>query len=239
MPGPLVAIPTYHLAWGRITDWSRGGYALPEPYVDAVRRAGGRPVLVPAPDPGGVGAVLDMCDALLLAGGGDVEPSRAGGSAHPAVYGVDAERDELELGLVAAAARAGVPTLAICRGFQVANVAFGGTLLPHLPDVDGLRPHGTPVGGKSVYHDVKVAAGSALEAVGGAEIRDCVSHHHQGVDRVGDGLVAVAWSDDGLVEGLERDGGEGFFVAVQWHPEMSAHTDPVQQRLFDALVAAA
>jgi len=236
MPGPLVAVPTYHLARGRITDWSSGGYALPQPYVDALRRAGGRPVLVPAPDPGGAGAVLDMCDAVLLAGGGDLAPT---GPAHPEVYGVDTDRDDLELALVAAAVRAGVPTLAICRGFQVANVAFGGTLLPHLPDVDGLRPHGTPVGGQSVVHDVKVASGSALETVCGNEVRNCVSHHHQGVDRVGEGLVPVAWSDDGLIEALERDGGEGFFVAVQWHPEMSAGTDPVQQALFDALVSSA
>jgi putative glutamine amidotransferase len=86
---------------------------------------------------------------------------------------------------------------------------------------------------------VKVAGGSLLEDVCGPVVRDCVSHHHQGVDRVGGGLVPVAWSDDGLVEALEPEGASGFWVAVQWHPEMSAGEDPVQQRLFDALVAAA
>jgi putative glutamine amidotransferase len=242
---PVIAIPTYHLPVGRVSDWARAGYALPAPYVDAVRRAGGRPVLIPAPFDG----VPDVCDALVLAGGGDIEPARYGDAAgaHPAVYGVDPARDELELALAVEAVAAGVPTLAICRGFQVVNVAFGGTLLPHLPDVDGLRAHGTPVLGDSVRHDVKVAGSSMLERLCGSDVRGCVSHHHQGADRVGHGLVPVAWADDGLVEALElapdAGGGAGgagpFFVAVQWHPEMSAATDPVQQGLFNALVEAA
>jgi gamma-glutamyl-gamma-aminobutyrate hydrolase PuuD len=242
---PLVAIPAYHLADGRVGGWVRAGYGLPEGYVHALRRAGARPVLLPPPDPDEADAVLADFDAVVLAGGGDVDPSRYSAEAHPSMYGVDLDRDALELGLALAAARLALPTLAVCRGFQVVNVAFGGTLLQHLPDVEGLVPHGSPVGGTSARHDVKVAGGSRLEAVCGSSIRDCTSHHHQGVDRVGRGLVPVAWTDDGLVEALElepeSDSEErpGFYIAVQWHPEMTADTDPAQQALFDALVAAA
>ena len=238
VPRPLVAIPAYHLANGRVRGWVRGGFGLPETYVDALRRAGARPVIVPAPDPEGVADLLAPFDAVVLAGGGDVEPSRYGGLAHPSVYGVDTDRDELEVALAVETVGAGVPTLAVCRGLQVANVAFGGTLHAHLPEVDGTLGHGSPVGGTSATHDVKVAGGSRLADVCGDVVRDCVSHHHQGVDRVGDGLAPVAWSADGLVEALEPESPTSFWLAVQWHPEMSAADDPVQQRLFDALVAA-
>jgi putative glutamine amidotransferase len=239
VPGPLVAIPTYHLVEGRVRGWVTGGFGLPERYVAALRRAGARPVLLPAPDDDDVADLLAPFDAVVLAGGGDVDPARYGGVHHPGVYGVDTDRDALELALARGTVALGVPTLAICRGMQVATVAFGGTLHPHLPDLDGLRAHGSPVGGTSAAHDVKVEGGSRLESVCGGVVRDCVSHHHQGVDRVGDGLVPVAWTDDGLVEALEPLDGPGFYVAVQWHPEMSAATDLVQQALFDALVAAA
>lgn len=239
MPRPLVAIPTYHLVEGRVRGWVSGGFGLPERYVQAVRRAGGAPVLVPAGGGDSAEELLDPFDAVVLAGGGDVEPGRYGGVHHPGVYGVDTDRDALEVEVARWAAAEGMPTLAICRGMQVANVAFGGTLIAHIPDVEGLRAHGSPVGGMSAVHDVKVAGGSRLEAVCGPVVRDCVSHHHQGVERVGDGLAATAWTDDGLVEALEPDDGPGFFVAVQWHPEMTAAADLHQQALFDALVAAA
>ncbi|HEV7887181.1 MAG TPA: gamma-glutamyl-gamma-aminobutyrate hydrolase family protein [Acidimicrobiales bacterium] len=236
---PLVAIPTYHLVEGRVQGWVSGGFGLPERYVHALRRAGARPVLLPGPDPGDAADVLAPFDAVVLAGGGDVDPGRYGGEQHPSVYGVDPDRDGLEVDLALATARLGVPTLAVCRGMQVVNVAFGGTLLAHVPDVDGLGAHGSPVGGSSAVHDVKSAGGSRLEAVCGPVVRDCVSHHHQAVDRLGRGLVPVAWTDDGLVEAVEREDPAGaFFIAVQWHPEMTAATDPAQQALFDALVAA-
>lgn len=235
---PLVAIPTYHLADGRVRGWVRGGFGMPEGYVHALRRSGARPVLLPAPDPDDAETLLGQFDALLLAGGGDVEPSRYGETMHPSMYGVDTDRDALEFSLAVGAMELGIPTLAVCRGFQVVNVACGGTLHQHLPDVDGTIAHGSPVAGTSSVHDVKVAGGSMLESVCGSVVRECISHHHQGVDRVGDGLVPTAWSDDGLVEALEPEGAHGYFVAVQWHPEMTADTDHVQQALFDALVTA-
>lgn len=240
MPRPIVVVPTYHLADGRVGGWVQGGFGLPEGYVFALRRAGARPMLLPAPDPDDAADVLAGVDGLVLAGGGDVAPERYGADDHPSMYGIDPDRDALEIGLAGAAARLGVPTLAVCRGFQVVNVAFGGTLHQHLPDVEGMGGHGSPVGGESARHDVKAAGGSRLEAVCGSVVRDCVSHHHQGVDRVGDGLRPVGWTDDGLVEALELDGDDGgFYLAVQWHPEMTAGDEPVQQALFDSLVAAA
>jgi putative glutamine amidotransferase len=122
---------------------------------------------------------------------------------------------------------------------QVANVALGGTLVQHLPDVPGMGEHGVPLGGGTV-HDVRVEAGTQLaKALGGAAAR-ATCHHHQGVDRLGEGLIATAWSDDGLVEGLElADSGDGWLLGVQWHPEMTASEDPAQQALFGALVTEA
>ena len=140
VPAPLVAIPTYHLGTGQVGHW-KGAYALPEPYVAALRAAGARPVLLPASPPAEPEEVLAPFDGLLLAGGGDIEPARYGAGDHPAQDGTDPDRDELELALARAAVRAGLPTLGICRGVQLLNVAFGGTLVQHLPEGDGLVEH--------------------------------------------------------------------------------------------------
>lgn len=115
------------------------------------------------------------------------------------------------------------------------NVAFGGSLIQHLPDDPRYRPHGTPSGADELLHDVEVVPGSRLAAAVAATALSCSSHHHQGVERVGDGLVVTARSADGLPEAIERDG-DGWLLGVQWHPEDTAETDPAQQRLFDSLV---
>jgi len=234
---PLVAIPSYHLIPGRVTYWESGAYAVPDSYVRAVRRAGGRPVLLPVSDDAGYAESLEPFDALLLVGGGDVDPLRYGaGQRHPDVYGVDAERDEMETALLRYADSSELPTLAICRGIQVLNVAFGGTLHQHLPDVPGLEQHRFPEG-QSFIHEVKVAEGTRLAEASGSVALRCLSAHHQGVAQVGEGLLPVGWSEDGLVEALERE--QGWMVAVQWHPEETAEDDPAQQALFEALVAQA
>jgi gamma-glutamyl-gamma-aminobutyrate hydrolase PuuD len=232
MEAPLVAIPAYRLVPGRVQGWSAGAFAVPDSYVHAAQRAGMRPVILTEPesDPAGV---LDLFDALLLLGGGDIDPARYGAEPHAETYGVDRDRDALEIGLIRAAADTGLPTLGICRGAQILNVAFGGTLLQHLPEIAGLGLHGVPGGGQPAMHDVKVSPGSLLSAATGKEVLDCSSHHHQAIDRLGEGLVATGWADDGLVEALEREG--GWMVAVQWHPEDTAPADPSQQALFDAL----
>ena len=234
MTAPLVAIPTYHLGPGKVGNW-QGAYALPEPYVAAMVAAGARVALLPPSQPGAAGELLERFDGLLLAGGGDIEPARYGAGDHPAQYGTDPARDELELELARAAVRLGTPTLGICRGVQLLNVAFGGTLVQHLPDGNGLLEHRNEA--KQAMHDVEVAAGSRLAAALGQGTARCLSHHHQGLGRLGDGFRPVARAPDGLVEGIERD--QGWTVGVLWHPESTAATDPVQQRLLRGFVEAA
>ncbi len=235
MAPALVAVPAYHLPKGRLVSWRTGGFAIPEQYVLALQRAQVTPVLVPSGTQADPGDVLAPFAGLLLAGGGDVDPSRYGAEPHPKTYGVDPERDDTELGLLAAALRAGLPILAICRGMQVVNVACGGTLHQHLPALEGSDVHGDPTASRDVVHAVDVAPGSRVAAaVGHQRLDSCFSHHHQGVERIGSGLVPVAWSDDGLVEALELPPGEPWLVAVQWHPELNAPAVPVQQAIFDA-----
>jgi putative glutamine amidotransferase len=202
--------------------------------VDAVRRAGARATLILPGDDRTPGDLLDRFDGLLLVGGGDVEPGRYGRQAVETIYGVEPDRDAFEIDLLREADRRSMPTLCICRGMQVLNVAFGGTLVQHLPDDDRFMPHGTPSGADELLHDVKLAPGSRIAAAASSEVVTCSSHHHQGVDRLGDGLVATGWSEDGLVEAIERE--SGWMVGPQWHPEDTAERDPAQQGLFDELV---
>ena len=236
---PLVAIVSARLAAGRVRGWKRSAFAVPDAYVAALRRAGARAVMIPPGDDAPGTELLAPFDALLLMGGGDVDPQRYGEEAHPTVYGIERERDDTEFAVLAAATERGLPTLAICRGFQVVNIAFGGTLHQHLPDDDGFLPHGTPVKDESVSHDVKLAPSSRVAKACGDDCVTGTSHHHQGVDRLGDRLVATGWSPDGLIEAVELDDSDAWLVAVQWHPEDTAASDPAQQGLFDALVTQA
>jgi putative glutamine amidotransferase len=245
---PLVAIPTYHLGPGRVGNWE-GAYALPEPYVAAMRAAGARVALLPPGQPGEPEELLAPFDGLLLAGGGDIEPAHYGAAEHPAQYGVDPDRDRLELALARAAVGLALPVLGICRGVQLLNVAFGGTLVQHLED-GGAGHHaenhaenhaGNQVvhrdEAKPAMHGLRVEPGSHLaEALGQVEAEG-LSHHHQGLDRLGEGFRPVAWAPDGLVEGIERD--EGWTVGVLWHPESTAAADPVQHRLLQRFVGVA
>lgn len=207
---------------------------MPATYVEALRRAGALPLLLTCPDDDPEEA-LALVDGLLLMGGGDVEPSRYGAAPDvPGLYGVEPDRDAFEIALLRAAERDRLPTLAICRGAQVMNVAFGGTLHPHLPDVVGVGTHGEPLSGGPVRHDIKLAAERLAARATGAEVVSGSSHHHQGLGRLGEGLVATGWTEDGLVEALELE--TGWMLGVQWHPEETAAADPAQQGLFDALV---
>ncbi len=241
---PLVAVVAYHLADDRVPRWPHGGYGVPGPYLDCLRRAGARTAILSPGETGSPQELLDPFDALLLVGGGDVDPERYAQAPGEHVYGVEEDRDAFEIDLLRAADAIGVPTLCICRGMQVMNVAFGGTLLQHLPVVPGLLEHGVPVQDIQSLHDVRTDPGSRLRATAGVETLTCSSHHHQGVDRVGEGLRATGWSEDGLVEAIEREPGggaddrpfeAGWMVGVQWHPEDTADGDAAQQSLFDAL----
>ncbi len=236
---PLVAIPAYRLGPGRVSGWTDAGHAVPDQYVAALSRAGARPVILAAPDPAPAWEILAPFDGLLLIGGGDVEAHRYGLQPHPAEY-LEPDRDQLELALSAEAVRSGLPTLAICRGVQVLNVALGGSLHQHLPDMASMVEHGQAPVGDAIDHPVRVAEGTALSAICGPGLAACNSQHHQGIDRLGAGLVAVGWSEDGLVEAVETVGPDGlrpgWALGVQWHPERTAAIDRPQQALFDALV---
>ena len=237
---PLVALVGYHLGVDRVARWPRGGYGVPAPFVDRLRVAGARTAILSPGEEGDPEELLAPFDGLVLVGGGDVDPARYGAADTGQVYGVEPDRDELEIDLIHAADRIALPTLCICRGMQVMNVAFGGTLHPHLPDLSGLLEHGVPVANTQTVHEVKVEPGSKLSATTGVDMLVCSSHHHQGVDLVGGGLVVTGRSDDGLVEAIERrvddPYSEVWMVGVQWHPEDTAPEDPAQQALFDALV---
>jgi putative glutamine amidotransferase len=230
MSSPLVGVIAYGLAPGRVTGWDTAAVAVPASYLDALRRAGARPLVIVAPDPGSPHEILKPFDGLVLIGGGDVDPGRYGQARHPDDYGIDPERDSLEIDLLLEADRTDVPVLAICRGMQVVNVAFGGSLHQHVPDVSGLHQH-RAAGDGVVLHSVKVAESSRLHQTSGQVAMEVASAHHQAVDGLGEGLVPVAWSGDGLIEAIERQ--DGWVVAVQWHPEETAGTDPTQQSIFD------
>lgn len=246
---PLIAVTTYGCDADR-------QFRLPRDYVDAVRRAGGMPVLVP-PGETAIEELLDGVSGLLLTGGGDVDPSRYGAEPHATVYNIDADRDSTEIALVQSAARRQLPTLGICRGVQVLNVALGGTLVQHLPDVVGESVLHRQPPRNPVEHLVVVAHCSKLATLlhsdgarsdipksavplddGATGESRVVSWHHQSIDAAAPGLAVVARAPDGTVEAVESPARD-CFIGVQWHPELSAATDAAQQRLFDALVASA
>ena len=236
---PLLAVTGRHIDQDKVRAYRADGLIVPRAYVDSVRRGGGEAaVLLPRPiDADEAAAILDRFDGLLITGGGDIDPGRYGRDRHPSVYGVDKVRDGFELTLAKAAVDAGMPLLGICRGMQILNVALGGSLEQHILDRPGLLPHGDPQTG-AVLHAVALTPGSRLAATMGTERTMSSSHHHQALDRLGDGLTVVGRSDDGLAEAVELDG-PSWILGVQWHPEDTAAVNPEQQRLFDTLVAEA
>jgi putative glutamine amidotransferase len=202
---------------------------------DLCEEAGGVPlVLTPTAH---AEAVVARLGALVLSGGGDVQPHLYSAEQHPETTTLDARRDAFELELVRLARMRGLPVLAICRGLQLVNVAYGGTLVQHLPDVTAID-HEQLGAWDGFAHEVSIAEGSRLhQLMGGLRIA-VNSVHHQAVGRLGDGLRAVAWADDGVVEAIEADAET--VLAVQWHPEWTAAVDWERQRsLFAWLVAAA
>jgi len=210
-------------------------------YEAAVREAGGDPVRW-MPDAARVAADLCAVDGIILSGGEDVDPARYGAPAHAETERASFARDAYEIALVRAAFGAGVPTLAICRGLQIANVAFGGSLHQHVPDVFGdAVPHritseGSTYRGLIDAHRLDVAAGSRLASIAG-NITVTGSRHHQAVDRVAETLAVVARTPDGVVEALESPRASGIWLAVQWHPESTVALDAgASAALFRALV---
>lgn len=236
----MIAVAGRPLAAGKVTGWRNAAVGVGVLYVEALHRAGGEEaILLPLGlDESEAARRLTRFDGLLLLGGGDVHPSLYGDEpVHPRVMGIDAISDAFEMPLARAAVAHGLPTLAVCRGMQVLNVALGGTLLQHIETQEGTggdwTNHGDPGNGIGT-HEVRLAPGSRLAAILGATVDRCTSEHHQAVARLGEGLEAVGWAPDGMVEAVEHE--QGWVVGVQWHPEVTAASDRAQQALFDALV---
>lgn len=228
---PIIGITSYAqpARWGA---WELPAALVPWDYVESVEAAGGRALVVP-PATEAVDDTLDVLDGVVLSGGIDVDPKVYGAKPHDSTDAPHEHRDSGELALLARALERDVPTLAICRGFQLLNVLRGGDLVQHLPDAVGHEGHREQLGRFS-EHPVRVKEGTRLASILGARHDAVQSHHHQGVGRVGEGLVETAWAADGSLEGLE-DPTRRFAVGVLWHPEMEAE----DKRLFEALVAEA
>lgn len=240
--GPLIAVVGRHGAPGRLSRdaVAFAGYR----YLTSVQRGGGEPVVVAPRTVNHEEActLLDRFDGLLLLGGADVDPASYGGEPHPSIYGVHPDQDRFEIHMVRAAIEVEIPTLAICRGIQVVNVALGGTLIPHLPDVPGHVQHAPnkfPAGQDGVLHGVSLDAQSRVSGAMRATEIIGASFHHQGIDRVGEGLEVVGRSPDGLTEALEYHRDSMWLLGVQWHPEDTSDRDPHQQALYDSLAARA
>ena len=210
-------------------------YSTPAPYVDAVRRAGGLPLLLP-PGEAEWEQLLCLLDGAVLTGGTDIDPAEyQGDTQNPHLLPADRERDRSELSLARhLVAEKERPLLCICRGMQVLNVAAGGSLYEHIPDICAADIHRNEEGIWAMQH-VSVAGGSLLAEVMGTTSIHTQSGHHQAVKDVGAGLHVVGMASDGIIEALEmRD--HAWLIAVQWHPEATANQDASQQALFDALV---
>ena len=221
---PLIAISAY-VEQARWSLWDAEAALVPQIFVEAVQQAGGVAMLLPPDasfDDGVAGEVLAAVDGLLLTGGPDVDASLYGAEPAPEHEGSRIERDRSELALIDAAVEADLPLLAVCRGMQLLNVARGGTLIQDLPDYH--RPN--PGSFEGSEHDVRLADDSLAAAVAGELVHSAMQHHHQGVERVGDGLTVTGWAlDDDFPEAIEMKD-RRFVLGVQWHPEADP-TSPV------------
>jgi len=225
---PIIGITTY----GRKKD---DEYHLPGEYVDAVRIAGGLQILLP-PGEKNVGPILGVIDGLIFAGGEDIEPSIYGGNSHSTISAIDKGRDEFELALAEEALRNSMPTLGICRGSQLLNVATGGKLIEDVPDEIGDSIRHRLNADEASDHSVKIEQGSRLAEIMGSNELNVKSQHHQGMRTVPEVWQISAQAPDGVIEALEHKT-HPWMLAVLWHPEMSPE-DSYHQRIFKALVEA-
>lgn len=229
---PLIGVTTY-LERAQQGVWDVRAAFLPEQYLTGVTESGGIALLLPPQDPDAADAAIAGLDGLVLSGGADVAPELYGEDRHPLTDPARTDRDAWELALFRAAERRTIPVLAICRGLQLVNVARGGTLQQHLPESLGTERYRVG-GGVFAENEVSVPEGTAFADIIGESGLRVHSYHHQGIDRLGEGLVPAAHSDDGLVQAFV-DTAEGHVVGVQWHPEENAE----DRRLFADLVAQA
>jgi len=228
MNKPLIGVTSHHRN-------EEDRFLLPANYLDEVERAGGIPVIIP-PIGLDVPKILEKLDGIILSGGVDIDPAEYGGQYKEEVYGVNSERDHYELKLAALALENQVPTLAICRGLQVINVALGGSLVEHIPDEYGESVLHRGENLNKVEHPVSIEADSRLARIIGRTAFNCPSFHHQCIRMTAPQFKVVAQSADGVIEAIESEQYRKV-IAVQWHPEYTAKTDHSQRHLFSALVA--
>jgi putative glutamine amidotransferase len=223
-----------------ITSYAREGdplsFGLPCDYVDVVRVVGGTPLILP-PGEQQPEHLLELLDGLIVSGGGDIGAAAYGGQPHETAYNVSKERDAFEFTIAKAALeRSALPLLCICRGIQVLNVVCGGTLHPHVPERFGEKVRHRLPPRVPTRHPVRIDPANRLSEILGTDLVDVCSWHHQAIDRIGKGLQAVAWAEDGVIEAVEHET-HPWCIGVQWHPEMQLAEEP-HRRLFAALVAA-
>ena len=237
MSAPIIGLTTHN-------SENKNGYpivALMHQYISAVSEAGGVPMLIPSGITSeAVKALIDRVDGILLTGGGDIAIERYGGQPHLSVAGIDPERDRVEFALLQTAAKTGKPFLGICRGFQVVNVALGGTLYTHIQEqLPGAVKHDYDSDSQRLFlaHSIRLEKSSSLASILNEAELNVNSLHHQGAKDLAPSLKPAAYAPDGLVEGLEFPG-HPFGIAVQWHPEWLMD-QPVTRRLFGAFIEAA
>jgi putative glutamine amidotransferase len=230
---PVIGISTTftRARWGY---WDQSAALLGHGYLTAIQRAGGMAIMLP-PDPAleeRPDELLDLLDGLILSGGNDIDPSLYGAQPHPETKNLVPERDRFEIALARRAVERDIPVLGICRGMQLLNVAFGGTLKQHLPDEFGHHDHHRVPGSfEGADHDVHLTPGSLAARAAGEELHGTKSHHHQGVDEIGEGFEVTGLSAlDDLPEAIEAPE-HRFVLGVQWHPEADERS-----RLVAALV---
>lgn len=215
----------------------RGRYECPQGYPTAIHRAGGLPLPV-LPLPSRMPEYLDLVDGLILIGGEDIDPTAYGKAPRTPLSRLNPHRDRAEMALAKAAVEREMPLLAICRGMQVVNVTLGGDIHAHVPDIFGQDVAHVGDEWAVLPHEIHLDPASRLHGWLGTQQFSSLSGHHQAIATLGRGLRACAWAPDGVIEAFEHET-HPFLVGVQWHPELNADKHPVQQRLFDCLVAAA
>jgi len=234
---PLIGITTARFV-SPDTGWRYNrGY---EGCIKAVAQAGGLPVLIPVSvDDTVLRAIYDRLDGVLLPGGGDIDPSYYNAASHPATYEIDKHRDDLEIRLARWSLEDDLPLFGICRGHQVMNVAFGGTLVQDIPsEVETQFNHNVRDNRQTHAHDVEIAPDSRLAGIIGSTRLQVNSVHHQSVGQAAPNTCVTAYAPDGVIEALEMPERK-FVLSVQWHPEDLFEDDPAMMRLFTAFVEAA
>ena len=227
MPSPLIGITTYGID-------ENGDYRLPALYAVCVRRAGGTPLLIP-PGNSNLENVLAVLSGVVLTGGGDIDPKYYQGYQHDFLYGVNEERDVSEIKLVRSILNRDLPTLAICRGMQIVNTAFGGTLIADIPSEIGTNTiHRLPPRNPT-EHEILIDRDSRLFSIVKSKKMVVASWHHQAIKKIAEDFEVAATAPDGTIEAIESPSYSNL-IAIQWHPELTAAQNPLQQKLFDQLI---